>query len=73
MMDPPHSYRLRARLLLVVSLLVTLVLAGGASAVFTALVLAIATGILAGAIALFSGQQLWRSFSKPLTLLEHVA
>ena len=32
-----HEYRLRARLLLVVSLLVTLVLAGGASAVFTAL------------------------------------
>lgn len=37
MADPPRDYRLRARLLLVVSLLVTLVLAGGASAVFTAL------------------------------------
>lgn len=44
-----------------------------AGTVLMALVLAIATGILAGAIALFSGQSLWRSFSRPLTQLERVA
>jgi len=35
--------------------------------------LAIVTGILAGAVALFSGQRLWRSVSRPLTSLERVA
>lgn len=44
-----------------------------AGTVLFVLVLAIVTGILAGAIALFSGQRLWRSFSRPLTLLERVA
>ncbi len=41
--------------------------------VLFALVLAIVTGVLAGAIALFSGRTLWHSFSRPLTLLERVA
>jgi two-component system NtrC family sensor kinase len=44
-----------------------------ADTVRLALVLAIATGVLAGGIALFSGQRLWRSFSRPLASLEGVA
>ena len=44
-----------------------------ARTVWLALVLAIVTGVLAGAIALFFGQRLWRSFSRPLASLERVA
>lgn len=44
-----------------------------ARTVWFALVVAIATGVLAGGIALFSGQRLWRSFSRPLASLERVA